>query len=286
MADKNQNMPVSIIKGQANSYIYSILHDINKLKILLVFVNKGFTWHRELKSFGIYNNIIEQTLNEFNNLGLIDLRELLELDEIQYEAIKTVKQDIQHYFKIYFINNRVFDIIKHYQEDINIIMHRNPQLIEFMHFIRSKLEPFNRQSQKILNEENTMLTRSITLNGITFEKDTLLSKKVKNILKLNYSKHNNNLVLINDTNKSISLMNITEKRKYLNKVFYNNQVYSHNILNEIESKEKENNDFMINNLSRDENNNIIDGYIGKSELLLEEDRKKNRKELFNLLGIE
>jgi len=272
MKQQNDFKGVPQIKGQQEAYIYHILNDINKFKILLVFINKGFTWHRELKSFGIYNNIIEETLNEFNNLGLIDLKELTELDNTQYETLKGVKQDIQHYFKIYFTNNRIFDLISKFQDDIDYLLNKNQQLKEFTYIINEKLKPFMIKSKQIMREENNQLSRKVTLNGISFEKETELSFKVKEVLNLIGNKQCRDLI-ISET-RSIALMTPQERRNHTNKVFHNSKEVSQDIFREQKEKDKE------------AEKDFKDGHVGKSLTELEFEREKQDKDIFNMLGIE
>jgi hypothetical protein len=237
MMEKNKKMPVSGIKGQGNAYIYNILHDINKLKILLVFMHKGFTWHRELKSFGIYNNIIEETLNEFNSLGFIELKELVELDDIQYETLKGVKYDLQHYFKIYFTNPRIYEVLDDFNDDLEFLMQRNPQLIEFVGMVKRKLQPFMLKTQQILKEEETQFVRKVTMNGVTFLKDTKMSKEVKKILQLTSSKQGTDLVL--KEIKPLALMTPEERKKHTNKVILNGKEVSPSVIREIDEYDKQ-----------------------------------------------
>ena len=271
MLDKNNKMPVSQIKGQGNAYIYNVLHDMNKLKILLVFMNKGFTWHRELKSLGIYNNVIEETLNEFNSLGFIELKELTELDDIQYETLKGVKYDLQHYFKIYFTSPRIYEIMNDFNEDLNFIISRNPQLEEFIFMVKKKLQPFLLKTQQILKEENTQFVREITMNGITFLKDTKMSKEVKKILQLSSSNKGRDIVL--KEIKPLALMTPQERLKHTNKVFLNGKEVSPSVLKDIEEYDKQaDHDFKT-------------GSIGKSEVELEIEREKQDVAVFDMLGI-
>lgn len=271
MIFKNGNVPVSHIRGQGKNYIYNILHDINKLKILLVFIYKGFTWYRELRNLGIYSNIIEETLNEFNSLGLIDLKELTDLDEIQYESLKSVKHDIQHYFKIYFTNPRIYEVLNEFQTDLNKIINENKQLEEFIIIIKNKLKPFILKSAQILKEERTQLTRKVNLNGVEFEKNTLLNKEIKQILQL--SSTNMGKALIIKEIKPISLMTQQEINKYNNRVTYNDKEINSSIFNEIKEKDKQ--------AIKDYEN----GYVGKSLVELEIERENKDQDIFNKLGI-
>lgn len=234
MFDKNKNMPVSIIGGQAQSYIYEILNDINKLKILLVFFNKGFTWYRELRNLGIYSNLIEQTLNEFNNLGFIELKELNDLDLVQYESLKCIHPDMQSYFKIYFTNDRLYELIQPFEEDLKEIISRNPQLCEFELLVKEKFKPFVIKCQQIIQEESLQLERDVCLNGVSFKKKTKLSKEVQETLKLNSRKGTH---LAQYEPKPLALMTPRERKRFTNKVFYNGREINSMILKEFEDYE-------------------------------------------------
>lgn len=227
---------LSVIKGQGQAYIFNLLNDINKFKILLVFLNKGFTWHRELETLGLSKNVVAETLIEFNNLGFIQLKQLTELNDVQYETFKIVKNDIQHYFKIYFTTPKIHKLISEYQEDINLILSRNPHLLDFIEIVKKKLLPFKIALDKIIKEETLQFSRKVTIDGIIFEKDTLMSKEVKQILQLTQSKKGSALVL--KEIKPLALMTDNERKKHTKKVFHNGKETNHNLFREIEDYEK------------------------------------------------
>jgi len=174
--------------GQGRVTIFNILKDLNKIKILLIFIHKGFTWHRELKSFGLSNNVIEKTLNDLSNSGLIKHKELWQLDSIQYETIKTTKPYIEHYYNIFFTHERLYNILEEYEEDIKYMLYRNPHLIEFIDEIKEIYKPFVNNFLRIEKEENNLLVRTFTTKeGIKDEDKTKLYeelfKKNKKIIK-------------------------------------------------------------------------------------------------------
>lgn len=267
---KNQNQ-VSV-NGQDSMYLFNILNNINKFKVLLVFLNKNFTWHRELRSFGIFSKDIEETLNEFNNLGLIEIKELTDLDDVQYETFKSVKNDVQHYFKIYFITKKFYDLISKHQEDCFNVINENEHLLDFIEKVKSKLKPFIEKSNQIMQEETTQLTRTINLNGVTFEKDTLMSKEVQQILKLTSTKTGTDLIL--QEIKPLALMTEPERRRNTNKVFHNGKEINSSIFREQELKDLE------------AEKDFETGTIGKSEIELEIAAEKREAGIMDLLGID
>jgi len=198
------------VTGSDSRYLYNILEDINKFKILLVFLNKNFTWYRELQSLGIFGKNIEETLSELNNLGLIEVKELTDLDEIQFETFKSVKFDVKHYFKIYFITPKFYNLISKHQEDLMSVIENNSHLVDFIDKVKKKLNPFLIKSRQILEEETSQLTRKVNLNGVEFEKETIFSKEVKQILKLTSKKTGTDIVL--KEIKPLALMSEREKK--------------------------------------------------------------------------
>ncbi len=260
------------VNGQDSLYLYSIFRNINKFKVLLVFLNKNFTWHRELSSLGIFSKDIEDTLNEFNNMGLVEIKELTDLDNIQYEVLKTTKQDMQHYFKIYFITQKCYDLIAKHQEDCYNVINDNTHLLDFIEKVKQKLIPFKIQLQKIMSEETSQYSRKVTLDGITFEKSTLMSKEVKKILQLTQTKKGTALVL--NEIKPLALMTETEKKRHLNKVYHNGKEVNSSIFREQEEYD------------RQAEEDFKTGNVGKSLTEIEIEAENRQKGILNLLGIE
>ena len=274
------------VDGQGSMYFYNILNDINKLKVLLVFLSKGFTWQRELKSLGIFGKDIELILTEFDHLGLIELKELWELDDIQYETFLICKNDMESYYKIYFTKDRLFELLNKHKVDFEAFIKNNSYLLDFNLRVKDRLKPFMIKLNQIEREENTLYSRKVTLNGVTFEKDTelkrILAKEIK--LLLPKSKHQSALVL--HENKPLALLSPQERKKILNKVTLNGQEVKGSIFRELDEKDKESQKLFDSNLCKTESGRIIDAHVGLSESQVETEVRKRQAGIFDLLGIE
>jgi hypothetical protein len=187
---------------------------------------------------------------------------------------------MEHYFKIYFITEKFYKLVEKHQEDCLNVIKNNPHLLDFIQKVKQKLHPFKIKLAQILEEEKTLFSREVILNGVKFQKDTLLSRELKQILQLSGTKKGTSLIL--KEIKPLYLMTFEEKKKHTNKVIYNGKETNSSIFREIEENNREVENLFKQNLCKDEDGRIITAKKGLSPIESDIESENRIKLLFEI----
>ena len=125
-----------------------------------------------------------------------------------------------------------------YQLEYEDAIENKYHLQSFMKEVAMMIKPYDIKRNQIMLEEETQFSRKVNLNGITFEKETIMAKELK-IEARKLCKSKGKSISIKE-NKPLALMTSREIQKLRNTVTYNGKEVSPNILSEIKQRHKDN----------------------------------------------
>jgi len=249
---------ISVLTNNSQHYdsIMSMLKTDEALKVIIIFLFKGFSWNNEIyNEFDISSKLyIVNTIATLNKLDLLISEKGISLHPILYDSIKKTKGiDVRkslHQAKIYFINPMFIKFCELltplFEFKIKNSINTKHSLYQTM--INTKM--FTKKLESVIYEESNQLTRHHQDDsGLIYETKTLKAIESKSIIKKALSEvkveflenKREEGLLTNKQSKLLQLVNtsknslcILEDPKINNRDKKNNIIYKNKIISKSE----------------------------------------------------
>lgn len=173
----NENKSLGVAQNLSQSIeMLNFIKDERNLRMFLVFLNKKFTWDRELRSFGFSYNQIQYSREFLINKGLIEVKNLEELDIkiIEFIGLSMPNGDINPDLQVLSITKEGYEwgqLLKEYidEEQYKPLLNKVFQKIEI-------IRPF---LIKVSDLENSRLERELLLKNKSSQKILIETEKGK-----------------------------------------------------------------------------------------------------------